>query len=279
MGLRQDFKIGGVTAREEERRGRAIQYLEKIFQIAFWLNPLSSNPTDGGTFAKYVRSLAISKTERPLDKKTPADTGASGRTQQVKDPSYSAPSGEATNGAPFGSPSHEKPSVPQQTKPEALATIQLDSTEIDFVASPEIAAIASSSPRAVKRLVNVYRLVRARIGETGGTPVAINGSVPDYPLIALCLAVETGQPVTVADAFYDGLKDLHAKDQIDPVVSRSSASALDQGRSRFREALSGCDALDAALQKVAKIRGGTLLAGDVVRVARIARHYSFNRFR
>jgi hypothetical protein len=98
-------------------------------------------------------------------------------------------------------PPTEHPLAPIQL----LSTIQLEQVEIDFLASPEIGRVASSTPRAVKRLVNIYRIVRARLSESGREITGVAPKDMLYPLIALAAAVETGRTAEVADAFCDGL--------------------------------------------------------------------------
>jgi hypothetical protein len=42
---------------EIDRRQHAVHYLEKIFQVAFWLDPLNTSGDDGGSFARFVEEL------------------------------------------------------------------------------------------------------------------------------------------------------------------------------------------------------------------------------
>jgi hypothetical protein len=54
---------------------------------------------------------------------------------------------------------------------EARRKLQLTNAEIAFLGSPEIAALAATAPRGVKRLVNIYRIARARRGQEDGDAV------------------------------------------------------------------------------------------------------------
>lgn len=92
-------------------------YLEKIFQIAFWLDPMTA-----GRAASYLTSL-------------------------VRPPMSAV--GTATAPSP--------PSTPAAVK------VDISSVELDYMRA--LAAYVGSSPRRVKRLVNAYRLIKARLSD------------------------------------------------------------------------------------------------------------------
>jgi hypothetical protein len=88
-------------------------YLEKIFQIAFWLEPMTA-----GRAASYLTTLVRS----PASMATPQDRGAS-----------------------------------------TLVKIDISSIELDYMRA--LAAYVGTSPRRVKRLVNAYRLIKAKLSD------------------------------------------------------------------------------------------------------------------
>lgn len=94
-------------------------YLEKIFQIAFWLEPMTA-----GRAASYLTSLV-----RPSTPSTNA-----------------APAGATASGA-------SAPAI----------RVDISSVELDYMRA--LAAYVGSSPRRVKRLVNAYRLIKARLSD------------------------------------------------------------------------------------------------------------------
>jgi hypothetical protein len=94
-------------------------YLEKIFQIAFWLEPMTA-----GRAASYLTSLV-----RPSATGTPLPATAPG-------------------GAPA---------------PVQALKVDVSSVELDYMRA--LAAYVGSSPRRVKRLVNAYRLIKARLSD------------------------------------------------------------------------------------------------------------------
>jgi len=137
-------------------------YLEKIFQISFWLEPMNS-----ARAASYLGSLVRAQ-----------DRG-----------SRSA----ATDG-----------------------NVDISSIELDYMRA--LAAYVGPSPRRVKRLVNAYRLIKARLSNTQldtfvdrATKSGTRASGP-YQLVIGLLVIGTGAPATSAQI----LKDLA---ECDPTTS------------------------------------------------------------
>ena len=94
-------------------------YLDKIFQIAFWLEPMTA-----GRAASYLTSLV--RPSPPVAAAAPAGFAAS------------VASAPATR-------------------------VDISSVELDYMRA--LAAYVGSSPRRVKRLVNAYRLIKARLSD------------------------------------------------------------------------------------------------------------------
>jgi hypothetical protein len=129
-------------------------YLEKIFQISFWLEPMTSART-----ARYLGSLV--------------------RTQARE-------SGAVMGVPPDGSASDGK--------------VEIASIELDYMRY--LAAYAGPSPRRVKRLVNAYRLIKARLSNeqlkqflTRKTEGVEPGSGP-YQVVIGLLVIATGATST-----------------------------------------------------------------------------------
>ena len=101
-------------------------YLEKIFQISFWLEPMTASRA-----ASYLASLV----RAPLRDLTAEETAGATDPQQ----------GSA------GTP------APQNSK------IEIAPIELDYMRA--LAAYIGPSPRRVKRLVNAYRLIKARMSD------------------------------------------------------------------------------------------------------------------
>lgn len=141
---------------QQQATGRVTpqDYLEKIFQISFWLEPMTSART-----ARYLGSLV--------------------RTQARE-------SVAVVGGSPDGAAGDGK--------------IEIASIELDYMRY--LAAYAGPSPRRVKRLVNAYRLIKARLSNEqlkqfltrkteGGEPAS-----GPYQLVIGLLVIATGATST-----------------------------------------------------------------------------------
>ena len=261
---------------DRKRRKRAIAYLEKIFQLPFWLQPLTVEGVGGGSYAGYVRQLLAAKT--PDHRVRVAPEGVDGArhpqettpTQGLAPESFAAPHG--ARGPEIAHANGEETVGLEQ----ALSTIKLTAEEVDFLASPEIGRLAAKEPRSVKRLVNVYRIVRARMGEAAVSALlGQDGRAPSYSLLAILVAIETGQPLEVAESFYQGLRQMKPDAVVDP------DSILAELRSGVDPAVAiGWQLIAAALTTAREHRGGkSISAGECLALARDVRCYSFNHSR
>ncbi len=272
-------------SRETARRKRAIDYLEKIFQLPFWLRRLQTDAAagakPGGTYAAYVRDLLGPNLEVPIDTPGVFATKAADGDEPITDSVSGDDSlGEATPEAAFADEA-EFSAIDQ-----ALATVRLTPAEVDFLASREIGDIAAKSPRAVKRLLNVYRIIRARMsGPELAAFLGEGGEPPTWPIAVFLAAVECGQPVEVADALYDALKRMDARELFDTEsfkaileMGNSGAGGMAEANGMFADTLSpGIHALNA--RRGSPERGpNSAKAGQALAMARIVRRYSFNRY-
>jgi hypothetical protein len=240
------------------------QYLDKIFQIAFWLSPLATD-RDGGSYAQYVRSLATPPAVAP------AASGASSGDHGAALKPASRSGSETT--APSDEPKSDGTDPGVGTSNRGLVTIALELPEIDFLASAAIGGLAATTPRRVKRLINSYRLVRSRLGEPSEVVIGAAGAPPLYPLIALMVALETGELSDVANNFYHGLSVLNPNETL-----RAALKAAMSGETPKEEPLGKaltCANLRKALDSVLT-QSGELSAQELQRVATVSRRFSFN---
>ena len=273
---------------ETERRKRAIDYLEKIFQLPFWLRRLSTDGDKGGSYGAYVQELLRANLEVPDNVSSPLagtsggpirKTFAPGATPEPEAPSTDGPVLEGLIDATAAA--DDLASVEM-----ALATVRLTKAEVDFLASPEIGAIAFKSPRSVKRMLNVYRIVRARMSEAELDEfLGKNRKFASWPIAALLAAVETGQPVEIADALYEIIR--YEKDgllQFYLTTLVQSDFKPPEMPTRVFEAIKLIGtAMPNFLGVVHKIQdmanpSVALLTKDYLAMARIVRRYSFNRY-
>jgi len=264
---------------------RATDYLEKIFQIPFWLAPLNvgNGTASKSSYAAYVESLLENNKPRPAP--GPAENPTSGaatdhlpegqNTPEVRPPSEPASGPRASS----ASRPADLAGIERATVAAALESLKLDLAEIDYLARPEIGAIASKSPRTVKRLINIYRIVRSRLsGRELDAFLGRSGSPPRYPIAILLLAIETGQPSELASAFYSVLAGLKETDRLD-----FAWKTLDRGGEKQEpiRALSGVrqePALSAAVSAVDGLCGPGATVEAYLDMARLIRRYSFNRY-
>lgn len=256
--------IGTGAVDETVKRARAIEYLSKIFQLPFWLRPFAGK--DDARFANYVHSLAAKQKPAAVPASPPADPQLSqGEAAVLVDPERSSQGSDGPAVAP--DPEPDDPQEDPLVVADALRSMELDPLEVAFLASPAIAAIASSDPRGVKRLVNVYKIARARLSEVDEGMILGDASrAPAYPLIALIAAIETGQSTVVADTFLSSLKD---QANADGLLTDSYPNGW-AGHSK---------ALIAAFEAVDAERDGHVATRrEALTVAKIVRRYSFNKF-
>jgi hypothetical protein len=285
--LAKQFETGDAqadAASEQQRNERAMHYLEKIFQIPFWLRPLSSG--DEGTFRPFIEMLAGDSVETAREKQAAAEQArrVAEQSQVFDTPPVDDTAGDAAKpdkGATGGAGDRSgDPSGRREVKlAEARRKLQLTDAEIAFLGSPQIAALAATAPRGVKRLVNIYRIARARRGQEDGEAVlGGKGRLPEYPLIALMAAVETGQTFQVADWFYDLLDGGQNAHVVDLLMACWDQELTPQG---LRQAVVRpvIEILIEACEAMVKIRKPALTADDLLAAARLVRRYSFNRYR
>lgn len=274
---------------ETERRKRAIDYLEKIFQLPFWLRRLSTEGDKGGSYGAYVQELLQANLDIPENVPSPLAGTSGGPVRKsfapgAKPRSETSPAdGIALEGlADTASAAEDLTSVEL-----ALATVRLTKEEVAFLASPEIGAIAFKSPRSVKRMLNVYRIVRARMSETELDEfLGRNGSAPTWPIAAFLAAVETGQSVEVADLLYDGLRaapshEIFTAISLEAIVGKDKQSAMlriaQADQLTGGDLSSGIDALNTR-RGHPEMNSHWVKCGEALGVARIVRRYSFNRY-
>lgn len=272
------------------RRKQALDYLEKIFQIAFWLERLTLG--DGaaeGSYGAYVRTL-LKENERAtpglnIFKSVLASTSARLDADFARE--------LAGNGleAPGGALALPGEPVPEEDEfgavNAALASLKLEAEEVALLASPLIGALACKSPRAVKRLVNIYRIVRARLSDSDLAQfLGRSGDPPRYPVATLLAAIETGQPLELVELFYPALdalpRDAVLADALrDPAYGEATppaaSGAAGTGRGLLKQAVALEPALADAIRTIDKEHPQAFTVEVYLQMARLVRRYSFKR--
>jgi predicted acylesterase/phospholipase RssA len=176
-------------------------YLEKIFQIPFWMKPLEPDAR-----ARMIAGLLAKSGSADR----PASTGPDGDEVTAGD-----------NQAPVGNGSHPDPTRAQaraglldaldrlSDDEEELAgpvdfnpsSMKIDSDERDSIA--ELLPLLGHSPRSLTRFVNIYRLVKSIALADAET--AAEAAQPERRVALLPLAIVTGMP-SISRAFFDAIE-------------------------------------------------------------------------
>ncbi|HET6288070.1 MAG TPA: P-loop NTPase fold protein [Amycolatopsis sp.] len=157
----------------------AESYLEKIFQVPFTLSPM-----DDPAFAGLVRGLADTEVQVASPSPMPA-----GPDQATGDRSPAGADSPPRAEAP-------RPSSEQSTIDLRPPRLVISTAELDFL--PTLASLVRS-PRAAKRLLNLYRLLRARFaGEDLADFLSDGDREAPFRAVLVLLAIHVGHPEAVS---------------------------------------------------------------------------------
>ncbi len=177
-------------------------YLEKIFQIPFWLQPLTVR-----TSARMLRGLASNADARRPgpSTRTAASTTVRPSADRPRPDGGQEPGQEKTAAEvepPTASPERVRRSP--DLNPQGLLITQ---AEAEFMEG--LAPALTRSPRALKRFVNVYRLIKVR-REDPYDFVRERGPATPYKIVMLLLAIVAGLP-GIAARFFELLRSEDAR--------------------------------------------------------------------
>jgi len=264
LGSAAQLKAAGIPAEETiEHRATPHDYLEKIFQIPFWLNPLEADTTK-----KMVKGLMpVTKVtelhpeageaqpdanvNRTASKQSPGAKGAKEKEEAALDD-------KRTDGGSAGSNKKET-AANQKTKgkqgktdgdaqgsaqpaldlkPDALDILSI---EVAFVEA--LTPLLGRSPRAVKRFINTYRLVKAGLNpEERAAFLDETSGIAQFKIVLFLLTVLTGLPSISSDLFQSVMAE-HARnnnqDQHDGKAKKNTSiklgALLNNGKTRHEE--------------------------------------------
>ncbi len=183
-------------------RATADDYLEKIFQVPFWLEPMDVNGC-----RRMVSGLLRSSIKQDPNK--PAQTvttrGSAPNPTGTRNTLTAAVTAPATSNdhTPAGTPStqagdsHAPPPNPPPAQPN-IESLEIRAEEIQFMS--ELAPVLGRSPRALKRFVNVYRLVKAGLSPAEYSHFLSRDFGP-YQTVLFLLAIDTGTPLALPDVY------------------------------------------------------------------------------
>jgi hypothetical protein len=154
----------------------AMDYLEKIFQIPFWIAPMSAE--DAG---RLIRGIVDIET--------------------IGEPPYREPSAQpASTGVPsgtgdlisIGTATDDPELAPQESDRGADAAEGLRLYRHELEAMSHLGEIAGRTPRATKRFLNLYRVLKGADSRTGSRRFL--GEDGHYRAVLVLLAVVCGRP-------------------------------------------------------------------------------------
>jgi hypothetical protein len=198
-------ELGGVAATDASRPWTPLDYLEKIFQIPIWLEPVAPRQR-----AKMAAELLNGRREALLQPKVNgqpkgvapgADPSGATKTADAvarpgpagdlesATPMQSAPSGQSSTGdaGRDGLEAHEEKI---DLNPEGLDISKSESAFLD-----KLAPLLSPSPRSIKRFVNTYRLIGVGLGPMQAQDAAASTLNPtDAQIRMFLLAIFVGMP-------------------------------------------------------------------------------------
>lgn len=158
----------------------AENYLEKIFQVPFTLSPM-----DDPGFAGLVRGLADTEGQdaTPVPSAAEADQATGARSPSVAEP------------APLREEVPERLSA-QSTIDLRPPRLVISQAELDFL--PTLSSLIRS-PRAAKRLLNLYRLLRARFaGEELAEFLSDGNREAPFRAVLVLLSIHVGYPKAIS---------------------------------------------------------------------------------
>jgi KAP-like P-loop domain-containing protein len=159
----------------QDRRATVGDYLEKIFQIPIWMREITSEQR-----AVVVKSL-LGATAAPLAT-TPTIGALSGEAPAAVSPPPRGSEARRLDGFQTALDVAEENPDPLRITPQ----------EASFVES--VAPLLSDKPRALKRFVNSYRLLKASLSDLDRQTFVVDGECSPYKICLSQLAYFTGQP-------------------------------------------------------------------------------------
>ncbi|MCL4298023.1 MAG: hypothetical protein KJ077_19930 [Anaerolineae bacterium] len=168
-------------------------YLEKIFQIPFWVRPLPDKARIRIVQGLVAESMVSPSAESMEGDKMQSGTGQNGKSDQ----GITKVEGERTTVHGEASERRRPLNLSAETdlKPQGL---DIEAIELEFM--DELRSLLGETPRSVKRFVNVYRLIKA-VSLDQMAKFVEDKPDADFKLVLFLLAVLTGLPAISREFF------------------------------------------------------------------------------
>lgn len=166
-----------------EQGASALDYLEKIFQIPFWLPPMEEDD---------ARNMIAALLPLSEGKERPAEQPAEGTQRPPQRPLQIQPEDKHSKAGKYPS------AGARPAEPTVPAAMEIVAAEREYLL--RLSGAVGKSPRRLKRFVNTYRIVKASCDALEReTFVRDGGKSGSYRAAATLLAIATGAPLS-ADA-------------------------------------------------------------------------------
>lgn len=160
------------------------QFLEKIFQIPFWLRPMQSADE---SYRKFIAHLVPEVVTGPQQTIRVSETWEEGTTPDERGPWTRE---EALDPDELPQPEDEEMGA-QESRDATVQRVALTQPELEVLTA--LAPLAGGTPRALKRFVNLYRLMRSsRQGEALEQWLGDEETKGEFRYAAFALACHTG---------------------------------------------------------------------------------------
>ena len=221
-------QLAGPDQPAQSASATVADYLEKIFQLPVWMQPIG-NPA---TVERFVRGIDTPE-ETPPDP-VPPNPGQEG----VRPGGGTIPAVEAAPDPDLVLGAAQRRATMSEAERKALAAM---------------APLAGKSPRGLKRLVNTYRLIRVMRGPTGIADLEQGhaGRTALYPYLLFALACEVGLATETAALVAEIAVRRAPQEDVHPLVACLLGNdPLDDAQARLRARLEAEGVRDAVLTSV-----------------------------
>jgi len=198
-------------------------YLEKIFQVPFWLRKMDSSAVQ-----RLIRSLVPAQEIEAIPDYTnnvkPRELSTMDLPNDEDATEIEEPDGQILAEAKIITTEAE---IHQDSLGEPLAppTESLKITDIELDYMNEIAPLMPRTPRSIKRFVNIYRLYKAGLSTLALTRFLGTRKKPgNFRAVQILLALVTGEPRLAQAVFRELLNEGAAEKQLSSLVK-----VLDKG--------------------------------------------------
>jgi hypothetical protein len=261
----------------------AADYLEKIIQIPFWVRPLidSDAPDAAARYRGYVQLV-----EHLFGRSDGNDRDSPGDTPPVRPDAGLAEDLQLTSRA--HAPVEAFPAFPPSAP--AFGSHRLEAFKLtadERILFAALGPLAAKSPRAVKRMINIYRLIRVS-HDRRGADAFLKGTSPDiapFWAVQFALACEVGLPPEIVTLLHETVlsgtdeqwRQILAVDAEDGGTSSAAPMEEEPHRrflARLRESRRRPD-FNVALSAVEKATGAPLKREELANALEESRRYSF----